>query len=287
VDYFRSFIDDPYVFGQVAANHALGDLFAMGAQAQSALAIATLPYGRENIIERTLTEVLQGAQKVLLDTGAVLAGGHSSEGAELAFGLTVNGLVDKDQVLRKSGMKSGDVLILTKPIGTGALFAANMRGKAKGRWIDAAIESMLVSNQAAAEVLYEYGVTACTDVTGFGVLGHLVEMTKASGCDVDLMIDALPLLDGALETVSVGILSSLQPQNMRLRRAITNVEQWNSHSVYPLLFDPQTAGGLLASIPEEKAEACLSDLRAQGYQSAILVGRVKQRGTEDAAITLI
>ena len=287
VDYFRSFIDDPYVFGQVAANHALGDLFTMGAQAQSALAIATIPYGRENIIERTLTEVLQGAQKVLHDAGAVLAGGHSSEGTELAFGLTVNGLVDKDRMLRKTGMQPGDVLILTKPIGTGTLFAANMRGKAKGRWIDGAIKSMLVSNQAAAEVLYENGVTACTDVTGFGILGHLVEMTKASGCDVDLMIDALPLLDGALETVSAGILSSLQPQNVRLRRAITNAEEWYSHLSYSLLFDPQTAGGLLASIPEEKAEACLSDLRTQGYQSAMLVGRVKQRGTEDAAINLI
>ena len=287
VDYFRSFIDDPYVFGQVAANHALGDLFAMGAQAQSALAIATIPYGRENIIERTLTEVLQGAQKVLHDAGAVLAGGHSSEGAELAFGLTVNGLVDKGQMLRKSGMQPGDVLILTKPIGTGTLFAANMRGKAKGRWIDGAIESMLISNQAAAEVLYKYGVTVCTDVTGFGVLGHLVEMTKASGCDVDLMVDALPLLDGALETVSAGILSSLQPQNVRLRRAIKNAEDWHSHPSYALLFDPQTAGGLLASIPEEKVDACLDGLRARGYQSAVLAGRVKQRGIEDAAITLI
>ena len=287
VDYFRSFIDDPYVFGQIAANHALGDLFAMGAQAQSALAIATVPYGREAIVERTLSELLQGAQKVLNDSGAVIAGGHSSEGAELAFGLTVNGLVGKEQVLRKSGMQPGDVLILTKPIGTGTLFAANMRGKAKGRWIDDAIESIMVSNQAASKVLFENGVTACTDVTGFGVLGHLVEMTKASGCDVDLMVDALPLLDGALETMSAGILSSLQPQNMRLRRAITNAEDWSSHPSYALLFDPQTAGGLLASIPEEKAENCLSDLRAQGYQSVVLVGRVKQRGIEDAAITLI
>ena len=287
VDYFRSFIDDPYVFGQIAANHALGDLFAMGAQAQSALAIATVPYGREAIVERTLSELLLGAQKVLHDAGAVIAGGHSSEGAELAFGLTVNGLVGKEQVLRKSGMQPGDVLILTKPIGTGTLFAANMRGKAKGRWIDDAIESIMVSNQAASKVLFENGVTACTDVTGFGVLGHLVEMTKASGCDVDLMVDALPLLDGALETMSAGILSSLQPQNMRLRRAITNAEDWSSHPSYALLFDPQTAGGLLASIPEEKAENCLSDLRAQGYQSVVLVGRVKQRGIEDAAITLI
>ncbi len=287
VDYFRSFIDDPYVFGQIAANHALGDLFAMGAQAQSALAIATVPYGREAIVERTLSELLQGAQKVLHDAGAVIAGGHSSEGAELAFGLTVNGLIDKEQVLRKSGLQPGNVLILTKPIGTGTLFAANMRGKAKGRWIDDAIESMLVSNQAASKVLYENGVTASTDVTGFGVLGHLVEMTKASGCDMDLMVDELPFLDGALETVSAGILSSLQPQNVRLRRAITNIEEWHSHPSYALLFDPQTAGGLLASIPEENADACLDGLRAQGYQSAVLVGRVKQRGTEDAAITLI
>jgi len=287
VDYFRSFIDDPYIFGQIAANHALGDLFAMSAQAQSALAIATVPYGREAIVERTLSELLQGAQKVLHDAGAVIAGGHSSEGAELAFGLTVNGLVDKDQMLRKGGMQPGDVLILTKPIGTGTLFAANMRGKSKGRWIDGAIESMLVSNQAASNVLYENGVTACTDVTGFGVLGHLVEMTKASGCDVDLMIDALPLLDGALETVSAGILSSLQPQNVRLRRAIKNAEDWHSHPTYALLFDPQTAGGLLASVPEEKADGYLNGLRARGYQSAVLVGRVKQRGIEDAAITLI
>jgi len=287
VDYFRSFIDDPYVFGQIAANHALGDLFAMGAKAQSALAIATVPYGREVIVERTLSELLQGAQKVLHDAGAVIAGGHSSEGAELAFGLTVNGLVDKEQVLRKSGMQPGDVLILTKPIGTGTLFAANMRGKAKGRWIDGAIESMLVSNQVASNVLYENGVTACTDVTGFGVLGHLVEMTKASGCYVNFMVDALPLLDGVLETVSAGIVSSLQPQNVRLRRAIKNAEDWSSHPSYALLFDPQTAGGLLASIPEEKAENCLNGLRAQGYQSAVLVGRVKQRGIEDAAITLI
>ena len=287
VDYFRSFIDDPYVFGKIATNHALGDLFAMGAEPQSALAIATVPFGREVIVERTLSDLLQGAQDVLHDVGAVLAGGHSSEGAELAFGLTVNGLIDQSSMLRKAGMQPGDVLILTKPIGTGTLFAANMRGKAKGRWIDNAIESMLVSNQAAARVLYENGVTACTDVTGFGLLGHLVEMTKASGCDVELIVDSLPILEGAGETVSAGILSSLQPQNTRLRRAICNIEQWHAHPKYPLLFDPQTAGGLLASIPEDKAQSCLEQLAAEGYSASVVVGRVKQHGTEDAAITLI
>jgi len=190
-------------------------------------------------------------------------------------------------MLRKAGMQPGDVLILTKSIGTGTLFAANMRGKAKGRWIDNAIESMLVSNQAAARVLYENGVTACTDVTGFGLLGHLVEMTKASGCDVELIVDSLPILEGAEETVSAGILSSLQPQNTRLRRALSNIEQWHAHPKYPLLFDPQTAGGLLASVPEERAQTCLEQLAAEGYSASVVVGRVKQRGTDDAAITLV
>ncbi|MCP3868701.1 MAG: selenide, water dikinase SelD, partial [Gammaproteobacteria bacterium] len=135
VDYFRAFIDDPYTFGRIAANHALGDIFAMGAEAQSALAIATVPYGRERIVEQTLSELMSGALDTLAPTGAVLAGGHSSEGAELAFGLTVNGLIAKDALLRKGGMQPGDTLILTKPIGTGTLFAADMRGKAKGRWV--------------------------------------------------------------------------------------------------------------------------------------------------------
>jgi len=278
VDYFRAFIDDPYTFGRIAANHALGDIFAMGAEAQSALAIATVPYGREQIVEQTLSDVLSGALDTLAPTGAVLAGGHSSEGAELAFGLTVNGLIDKAALLRKGGMQPGDVLILTKPIGTGTLFAADMRGKAKGRWVDAAIRSMLVSSQQAAVCLYRYGATACTDVTGFGLLGHLVEMTRASGTDAELDLAAVPLLDGAAETVAAGILSSLQPQNLRLRRAVRNQEAVANHPLYPLLYDPQTAGGLLASVPAASAAACLEALQDVGYMHAVVIGRVVDRG---------
>jgi len=287
VDYFRAFIDDPYTFGRIAANHALGDIFAMGAEAQSALAIATVPYGREQIVEQTLSEVMSGALDTLAPTGAVLAGGHSSEGAELAFGLTVNGLIAKDALLRKGGMQPGDTLILTKPIGTGTLFAADMRGKAKGRWVDGAIQSMLVSNQAAAACLHRRHATACTDVTGFGLLGHLVEMTRASDADVQLELEAVPLIDGAEQTVAAGILSSLQPQNVRLRRAVRNPDSLSTHARYPLLFDPQTAGGLLASVPADTASACLDELHELGYSHAAIIGRVERRTTEAAPIQVI
>jgi selenide,water dikinase len=287
VDYFRAFIDDPYTFGRIAANHALGDIFAMGAEAQSALAIATVPYGREQIVEETLADLLSGALDTLAPTGAVLAGGHSSEGAELAFGLTVNGLIARDALLRKGGMQAGDALILTKPIGTGTLFAADMRGKARGRWVDAAIQSMLVSSQDAAAALYRHGATACTDVTGFGLLGHLVEMTRASDTDVRLQLDAVPVLDGAEQTVAAGILSSLQPQNVRLRRAVRNPEALNDHPRYPLLFDPQTAGGLLASVPADRAAMCLDELHGLGYTQAVVIGAVEPRSNEEAPVQVV
>jgi selenide,water dikinase len=286
VDYFRAFIDDAYTFGRIAANHALGDLFAMGAEPQSALAIATVPYGRERVVEESLYELLAGALATLEPTGAVLAGGHSSEGAELAFGLTVNGLVDPARAWRKGGLRPGDALVLTKPVGTGTIFAADMRRRAKGRWVDEAIASMVLSNQAAAECLRRHGATACTDVTGFGLLGHLVEMTRASGVDATLQIEAVPLLDGATATVAAGILSSLQPQNLRLRRAVRDVERVGAHPRYPLLFDPQTAGGLLAGVPAAIASACVAELRALGYASAAIIGRVEPHSEAEAPIAI-
>lgn len=286
VDYFRAFINDTYTFGAIAANHALGDLFAMGADPQSVLAIATIPYGREKIVEEALYEVLAGALHIIDPTGAVLAGGHSSEGAELAFGLTVNGLVNSDNVWRKNGLRAGDALILTKGLGTGTLFAADMRRKAKGRWVDQAITSMLLSNQQAAECLREYDVSACTDVTGFGLIGHLIEMTRASQVDAKINIDAVPMLEGANETVAAGILSSLQPQNVRLRRAIRNPEHASRHASYPLLFDPQTAGGLLAGISAQHADDCIRALQSRGYHDARVIGTINSLSQAEAPINI-
>ena len=274
VDSFRSFIDDPYIFGQVAANHALSDLYAMGAEPQTALAIVTVPYADEKKVEDLLAQMLQGALKVLNETGTALVGGHTSEGEELSLGFSVNGLIDRENILHKSGLGPGDRILLTKAIGTGTLFAADMRHKAKGPWIAGALACMLQSNHEAARCLFAHGATACTDVTGFGLLGHLVEMIKPSRVDVEIDLGAIPFLAGAEETVAAGIFSSLQPENLRLRRAIRDVESASKDMRYPLIFDPQTSGGLLAGVPEERAHACLNELRNLGYTRTAIIGRV-------------
>ena len=290
VDAFRAMIDDPYLFGRIAANHSLGDVFAMGAEPQTALAIATLPYGIESKVEDTLAQMMTGATEVLREAGAALVGGHTSEGAELALGFAVSGLIDRGTILRKGGMRPGDRLLVTKPLGTGALFAADMRHKARGAWITAALEVMQQSNRAAARCLHRRGASACTDVTGFGLLGHLVEMVRASevdvGVDVELDLGAIPFLAGALDTVAAGITSSLQPQNLRLRRAVRDHEKAAGDPRWPLLFDPQTAGGLLASVAGGEAEGCVEELRALGYRSAALIGRVMARSDAPEPVTL-
>ena len=287
VDSFRSFIEDPYVFGQVAANHALGDIYAMGGEPQTALALVTLPFGLESKVEDELSQMMAGALEVLKEAGTALVGGHTSEGAEAQLGFAVNGLADRATILRKGGMRPGDRLVLTKAVGTGTLFAADMRHRARGRWIDAALRSMTQSNREGARCLFAHDASACTDVTGFGLLGHLVEMTKPSGVDVEIELSALPILDGAREMVAEGIFSSLQPQNVRLRRAIHDVEAASRHPSYPLLFDPQTAGGLLASVPAARADDCLDALHELGYARAAVIGRVLPESNRLAPVTIL
>ena len=217
-----------------------------------------------------------------------MVGGHTGEGRELALGFAVNGLVDENlaPLMRKGGMVAGNLLVLTKPIGTGTLFAAHARMVARGRWVQDALQSMVLSNQRGAQLLHEFGATACTDLTGFGLLGHLVEMTRPSGVDARIDLASLPLLDGALECVAQGILSSLQPANVRLRRALRNQEAYAQHPRYPLLFDPQTAGGLLASVPAETAGACVAALQAAGYPRTAIIGVVLAQADAIAPIVL-
>ena len=274
VDYFRAFVDDPYIFGQIAAVHALGDCWAMGADPHAALAIATVPYGLEAQVEETLYQMMAGACSILRDAGCGLAGGHSSEGAELSLGFSVHGAAPREKLMKKGGMKAGHKIILTKPVGTGTLFAADMRSKAQGRWISNALNSMRQPSAVAAKTLFDHGATSCTDVTGFGLLGHLVEMCKGSNAAAVLDMDAVPILPGALECVESGITSSLQPANVRLSRAVANPSTVSGAPKYPLLFDPQTAGGMLASVPSENASAAVDALRAAGYPHTTIIGEV-------------
>jgi len=287
VDFFRAIVDDPYVMGQVAANHSLGDIYAMNAEPQTALAMATVPHGLERKVEDTIYQMMAGALRVMDEANTTLAGGHTGEGAELSLGFAVNGLVDAEALLRKGGMRAGDALVLTKALGTGTLFAADMRYKAKGRWIEAALASMIQSNFQGARCLHRHGATACTDVTGFGLLGHLVEMIRPSGADVELDLGTLPVLDGAEETVQQGILSSLQPANVRLRRAIRNMEAIRAHDRYPLLFDPQTSGGLLASVPAQRVDGCVAELRRLGYNETRVIGKVLPETEALEPVTLV
>ena len=286
VDSFRAMVDDPFLFGKITANHCLNDVYAMGATPQTALAIVTVPFGLEEKVEDTLSQLLAGALEVLTEANTQLVGGHSGEGAELALGFTVNGLADRARLLPKSGLQPGQRLIITKAIGTGTLFASQMRGKARGRWIAHATRSMLVSNRAAADCFARHGATSCTDVTGFGVVGHVLEMLQPSGTGLDLDVARIPLLDGAAETIGNGIVSSLHATNLERREMITNYQSSAHDPRVALLFDPQTAGGLIAGVPENQTEACLQELCVLGYSDCAVIGTVRPSIERKKPITL-
>ena len=285
VDQFRAFIEDPYLFGQITANHCLGDIYAMGAEPASALATVTLPFSDEAKTEADLRQLLLGAQATFGEAGVALIGGHTGEGAELMLGFSINGYIDKAALLRKSGLQAGDALILSKPLGTGVLLAADMRHTAQGPWIDAAIATMLQSNRAAAEIARRHGATAATDVTGFGLLGHLAEMANAADVAVTLDANAVPVLEGAREMFGEGIASSLQSGNERSARDALGAAA--NGSLPPVLFDPQTAGGLLFGLPDEHAEACIAELREAGYTASANIGRITGNVGAPARISMI
>lgn len=285
VDFFPALINDPFVFAQVCLKHCLGDLYAMGARPQTVLAIVQIPHATPAKQADTLYPLLAGIQKGLLATGATLAGGHTTVGPQLALGFAGNGLADPAKLLRKGGMSPGDVLIITQPLGTGTLFAADMQYRAKGRWVQAAIAAMLTPNQGAADTFRIHQATACTDITGFGLLGHLLEMARASGVTVALELDTLPILPGARETLAQGFVSSLYAQNLGAARALVDAARHAQHPDYPLLFDPQTAGGLLAAVPAATAEACLESLCHQGYVAA-KIGYIMETDVSSQVITI-
>jgi len=286
VDFFNALVDDPFVFGQIVVKHCLNDLYAMGAEPQTVLAIATLPHATTDKQTETLFHLLSGVQKALMATPAPLVGGHTTEGEQIALGLACNGLVEDSAILHKGGMQPGDALILTQPLGTGTLFAADRQKKAKGRWIEHAIAHMIQPSAAAIQCFRHHGITACTDVTGFGLLGHLLEMVEAAGVAVTLDLTDLPLLEGVMTTLQQGIVSSLQPQNLQAAKALHNAATYAPRPAYPILFDPQTAGGLLATVPSDRAADCVAQLRDRGYTAATRIGTVQPFREAEPPITI-
>jgi selenide, water dikinase len=281
VDLFRSFIDDPYLFGEIAANHALNDIFAMGGTPLHALAVAMVPYGRSDKTEETLFQMLAGARACLDREKVTLAGGHSAEGADVAMGFSVFGAVAPDRILRKAGLQPGNALVLSKPIGTGIMFAALMRGRVTAASIARAIAGMRQSSRAAAQILAAHGATAMTDVTGFGLAGHLGEMLRASGAAAELDLAAIPLYPGAHDLAAEGIASTLLPENLASGGIIRGDL---NEAARTLLFDPQTAGGLLAGIPQSRAAQCVAALTAARYADAAIIGSVREAEEEEPGI---
>lgn len=286
IDQVTAFINDPWLFGKIATQHCLSDLYAMGCDAHSALAVVGLPFAGRQHLQANLRELMLGCTAALAENECSLIGGHSSETADMTFGLCVNGFAEGDLPLTKHGMRTGDVLILTKPLGTGTLLAADMRYRARHRWIAGALQHMQQSNRAAAKCLLSHGATACTDVTGFGLAGHVLEMLETEQVEVELNLEALPVMDGALETLGIGITSSLHKDNSIAASAIFNSEAFRGDHRLELLFDPQTSGGLVASLPEPQAAACLQDLIAAGYTEACVIGRVAGLNASAPAIIL-
>ncbi len=272
-DSLRTMLDDPYEFGRIATRHALNDVHAMGCVPSTALALPSIPLMGSAQMEEDLLLVMRGVVDVLGDEHVSLAGGHSSEGAELALGFAITGEV-VDPPLRKGGLAVGDALVLTRPLGAGALFAGRASGVARTRWVRSAIAEMDISNRSAALVLREHGARACTDVSGFGLLGHLGEMLRAGDLSAELAIRSIPLYDGALALMESGVASALQAQN---ELALLDFESDGRDARSPrlkLLVDPQTAGGMLAGVPPERAAACIAALHRAGHRHASVIGRV-------------
>jgi selenide,water dikinase len=275
VDYFKAFVDDPYIFGRIAAHHAASDLYAMNARPFAALAIATLPQARGPIQEQQLFELLSGAVDTFREIGVVLTGGHTTEGAELALGFSVTGHTEEGKQFQKSRLRPGDRLVLTKALGTGALLAAWMRGACRADWFNNAIQTMILSNGPAALVFDRCGVAACTDVTGFGIAGHLFEMLDGSRVSARLFSKDVRTLAGFDEVVAAGIVSTLHEDNSKVSRRIRGPDELPAW-----LFDPQTSGGLLAGVRPEAVEAVMQGLsQAQLYDAAV-IGEVLPLGTD-------
>jgi selenide, water dikinase len=274
VDFFTPLVDDPFLFGQIAATNALSDVYAMGGRPMTALSIVCFPQdGDLDVLE----QIMRGGMAKMGEAGCVVVGGHSVRDAEIKFGYSVTGLIDPDRVFTNTGAVAGDTLILTKPIGTGVITTALKRGLAKQDWVENAVQSMTMLNRAASEIATgAAGVHAMTDVTGFGLMGHSRELALGSGVTIEIVVEEVPRIEGALDAVHLGAI----PAGLLANRDFVECLSADApgaqiaDDLRTLLYDPQTAGGLLISVAPDHADAILGSLRGAGLNAA-KVGSVR------------
>ena len=275
-DFFAAPLDDPYLSGRLAALNAASDLFACGAQPIAALALATIPVGKPRKQEEMLYQLLAGSLEEFRRMGATLIGGHTIEGPQQTIGFSM--LADQGDAAEartKSKLNPGDKLVLTKPLGSGVLLAAHMQALCPAEVMTTLMQTMLLSNELAATLIAEFDIQAVTDVTGFGLAGHLLEMLKASECGAQLQLDAIPLLPGVDTMIAEnGIESTLAPANRAAEQAMRVPEQRRGHPAYPVLFDPQTSGGMLLAVSPKHVHAALERLAEQSDIPAAVIGEV-------------
>ena len=270
VDFFTPIVDDPYIFGQISATNALSDVYAMGGEPKTCMNIVCFPKGKMDI--EILGEILKGGAEKVKESGAVVVGGHSIIDDEIKFGMAVTGVIHPDKILRNVGVQEGDVLILTKPLGTGIITTALKKGKASEESVNEAVQSMTTLNATAAEVARKHPVHACSDVTGFGILGHALEM--ASGSDVTLVIESskMPLLRGTPRLAEKGYITGGCKRNKDYLNDKMLIDKNIREGLVEAALDPQTSGGLLFAIARRHAAKLLEDLHAAGVSHATEVG---------------
>ena len=272
VDYITPPVDDPYWFGQIAAANSLSDVYAMGGKPMTALNLVMFP---SKILDMgILKEILSGGSQKVKEAGASMSGGHSVDDNEPKYGLAVTGCVHPDRVLTNQGCRPGDALILTKPIGTGVLFNAARSGKLPYPQLEALLPRVAALNRQAMEVALNFEIHACTDITGFGILGHSLEMARGSGLQIDLAFNRLPLYPNALEMYKKGENTGSNKANRRLAEGSWDATADLTFEEEELLFDPQTSGGLLIAVPADQSDDLLTGMKNAGIETAAPVGNV-------------
>jgi selenide,water dikinase len=277
VDVFSPSVDDPYTFGQVAAANSLSDVYAMGGRPITALSIVGFP--ARAMPDEVMREILRGGIDKMTEAGVAVIGGHSIRDNEIKAGFAVTGLIDPKKIATNAGVRPGDRLVLTKPIGTGILAFAAQIGRAPAGGPEAAARSMAALNKRAAERMLEFGAHACTDVTGFGLMGHLSAMAAASKVDVEILFDDVPMLPGVLECAAQGILPGAIERNRESSGHALAATDGVPPAMLDILFDAQTSGGLLIAVPESCADALVARLREDGIAEAAVIGRAVAAGT--------